>query len=136
MARRAEAVARAIITVGRQVLCCQGQGQAFYHLPGGHLEAGEQPIDALIRELREELGREVSRVEAVGVFDHIYERGRDTIQETNHIFAVRLFPVMGEQVPRAQERHLSCAWIELDQLDAKRLRPPAVHTLVHLVGGL
>jgi 8-oxo-dGTP pyrophosphatase MutT (NUDIX family) len=53
-------VARAVITLGQMLLVAQGGDEGFVHLPGGHVEAGEEPADCVVRELREELGREVS----------------------------------------------------------------------------
>jgi 8-oxo-dGTP diphosphatase len=53
-------VAVGIILRGGLVLACQRRANARYPLkwefPGGKLEDGESPSDALVRELREELG--------------------------------------------------------------------------------
>ena len=47
---------------GRVLLAARPPGKAFagrWEFPGGKIDAGEQPIDALVRELSEELGVEV-----------------------------------------------------------------------------
>lgn len=48
--------------------------QGFYALPGGFIESGEKPKQALLREVKEETNLDVEIIEKIGVFD---EEGRD-----------------------------------------------------------
>ncbi len=53
-------VAGLLVQAGRILLCHRSAGRAWYpdvwDFPGGHIEDGEAPSAALVRELREELG--------------------------------------------------------------------------------
>jgi ADP-ribose pyrophosphatase YjhB (NUDIX family) len=46
--------------------------QRFYRPLGGEIEFGELAIDAVRREIREELGAEIEAVELLGVFENIF----------------------------------------------------------------
>jgi len=48
--------------------------QGFYALPGGFIEGGEKPQQALLREVKEETNLNVKIIEKIGFFD---EKGRD-----------------------------------------------------------
>jgi mutator protein MutT len=58
-----DCVAAAIRREGSLLLCRRGEHREWYpgvwDLPGGHIEAGEAPQGALVRELREELGIDI-----------------------------------------------------------------------------
>ena len=44
---------------GKRILVVRKRGTSKYMLPGGKIEAGESPVQAAVRELREEVGAEL-----------------------------------------------------------------------------
>ena len=58
-----------ILPIGRQILLTfQADPHNEFQLPGGGVDAGEQPITALYREVMEETGWIIGRPKKVGAF--------------------------------------------------------------------
>ena len=72
-------VVAALILCGDEVLCCQRtQYQALplkWEFPGGKIEEGEEPHEALSRELDEELGVRAEIGPRVAHLQHHYQNG-------------------------------------------------------------
>ena len=71
-----------LIEKGRVLLTQRKAGahlEGMWEFPGGKVESGEDPRDALVRELREELGIEVAVGEAVDVTFHRYEEADKSV---------------------------------------------------------
>ena len=111
---RARAVVAALILRGKEVLICQRKaGTAMglqWEFPGGKIEPGETPEQALRRELEEELGIEASVGPYIAEVLHNYRNGGSI-----HLrfFAVHRFE--GELQNRVFE---DMRWAELRDLPA------------------
>lgn len=68
---------------GDVLLLKHSYGPAVWSLPGGGLARGEDPLDAARREVREELGVELARIEAIGTLEEVLSGS----PHTAHIFA-------------------------------------------------
>jgi 8-oxo-dGTP diphosphatase len=71
-------VAALIVKEGKILICQRTRHQVMplkWEFPGGKIEPGEQPRDALRRELEEELGIEASIGEEVARLEHKYSGG-------------------------------------------------------------
>jgi ADP-ribose pyrophosphatase YjhB (NUDIX family) len=67
---------------GDVLLLRHSYGPAVWALPGGGLARGEDPLEAARREVREELGVELARIELVGTLDEVLSGS----PHTAHIF--------------------------------------------------
>ena len=69
-------LAIAVIRKGNKVLAYHGYDEIkkehFYRLPGGGIEFGETSLDALRREIKEEIGADVKIGKKLGVFENIF----------------------------------------------------------------
>ena len=87
-----------ILNPDRELLLCHVTGQDHWDLPKGGLDAGETPLEAALRETREETGlsldAEADRLRDLG-------RLRYTSKKDLHLFAIRL--------PRFDLAQLHCA---------------------------
>ena len=97
------------ILLGRRAL-----GRPLYpgvwDLPGGHLKVGETPDQALIRELKEELGIVPIRFELLGVFDEL-----DPAKYGAHQYHVYLVTDWsGTIVNRQPHEHSEIRWVPIE----------------------
>ncbi|WP_043394110.1 NUDIX hydrolase [Mycolicibacterium llatzerense] len=99
-------VAAVVVDEHGRLLLVRKRGTTAFMQPGGKFEPGEAPVDALVREVREELG--------VGVTD-VRELGHHTAiaaNEPGHSVAADLFFVTLDGVPQAAAEIEEMAWID------------------------
>ncbi len=82
---------------GDVLLLKHSYGPAVWSLPGGGLGKGEDPLAAARREVREELGVELARIEPVGLLEEVLSGS----PHTAHIFAA-----VCDQRPRPDGREV------------------------------
>jgi len=117
-------IAAAVLVDGDRVLMCRRNPSRQWYpniwdLPGGHIEPGEMPADALVRELREELGVTVDPADL---------EFSATLQPepwlTVHVWVVRSWS--GELSNRAPAEHDSLGWFSQAQVAALELPSPVI----------
>jgi len=113
---------------GRVLLCRQEKpGKEYWLLPGGGVDAGETLMEALRRELREELGIEAfAQFEGpVAIVDSIAPKGTLARKHVVHvIFATDLSHRSLEDVESSDATVRGLRLFSLDELEEVVLHPP------------
>jgi ADP-ribose pyrophosphatase YjhB (NUDIX family) len=77
---------------GRVLLCQQSQGQRLWSLPGGKIQIDESPLHAAVRDIRAEVGADVTLLELIGLYQLTNAAGADNSlgDVLIHVFRARV----------------------------------------------
>lgn len=122
-------VVAAVVARGERVLLCQRHDgehlPLLWEFPGGKIDPGETPEEALARELREELG--VAARVGAQVADILHQYPEKTV----HLRFYRAH-IEGEPVPHV---HRAIEWVALGRLGDYPAPPPNARVIRRLISG-
>ncbi len=139
-----ETIARGVCVRDGKLLLCRAAGGSSTYLPGGHIEFGETGRQALVREVKEELGVESSTGQFLGVVENSFLQHGKPHAEINLVYELKLETGNGERgtgngewgtgngvLPALQSREawIEFEWCDLNRLDEANLLPSVFRSL-------
>ena len=109
-----EIIARGVCVQDGKILLCKAKGGATTYLPGGHVEFGETGRQALVREVKEEMGVDAETGAFLGVVENAFQQHGKPHAEINLVYEMKL---PAATAACAREDWIEFEWRDLAHLD-------------------
>ena len=119
--REFEVCVRVIIFKKNKILICKNRKRDYYFFPGGHINFGESVSEALLREIKEELGIPIKKYKFIGTVENIFREDKRH-HEFNLVFEVK----PGEFRSESKENHISFVLFDLNRFSKEKIFPIAL----------
>ena len=125
-----EVIARGVCVADGQLLLCHGKKAELTFLPGGHVEFCETARHALVREIKEEMGRDAEAGRFLGCCEHAFVQRGKPHAEINLIFELSIPGLTPGAPVTAAEEWITFQWQSLDKLEEASLEPAPLRKLI------
>lgn len=109
---------------------------AYCHIPGGHIEIGEDSLAAVTREIKEELGYTVKTANLFCIQENFYEKKGIVQHGVEYYYLIETEEELETvdrvviENDRGVEKHLQIKWVSIEDLEEIDLRPFTVKDLM------
>ena len=118
-----ETIARGVCVKDGHVLVCRNRKGGNLYFPGGHIEFGETGAEALVREVREEMGVESSAREFLGCCEHRFDQHGKPHAEINLVYALEIPSLAPDEAVPSQEDWIAFEWMPVGELAGSAVEP-------------
>lgn len=117
-----------VIVADNEILLMDHVKFNFWTIPVGKVDAGQEVIDGLKMEMKEELGIDVVDCEEINVNTKVYNRNGIEVEVIQHIFLIKEYT--GNIVNNEPDKHRHITWVRLQ--DVRRIGDLSHATMKYL----
>ena len=125
-----------IIKQDNKFLIMKVNKTSYFHIPGGHIEIGEDSEQAIIREIKEEVGCEVEKTHLFAIQENFWERNNKKchgiefyyIIEPKQQLEMKNYQRIEED--NGKELLLEFKWVNIHELKEIDLRPNNIKDMI------
>ena len=108
----------------------------YYHIPGGHIEIGEDSKEAVIREIKEEIGCSVKEAKLFAIQENFWKRKGKQCHGIEFYYVIEPEPKLSikdyERIEndKGEDKLLEFKWVKSEELLNVDLRPENIKKLL------
>ncbi len=108
----------------------------YYHIPGGHIEIGESSEQAVVREIKEEIGCDVQETNLFAIQENFWIRDNKKCHGIEFYYIIKLKKQLQmkdhERIEndKGEEKLLEFKWVTLEELKDIDLRPNNIRNML------
>lgn len=108
----------------------------YYHIPGGHIEIGEDSKTGVIREIKEEIGCDVQEAKLFAIQENFWERNERECHGIEFYYIIKpsiKLPIKNyERIEndKGEEKLLDFRWVTAQELKNVDLKPSNIKELI------